>query len=52
MRNPANPAYRMPGLPAHHTPLRLTAPRVLVVEDEMTAADADRGSCPGAHPGR
>ena len=28
----------IPGLPSHHTPLRLTAPRVLVVEDEMTVA--------------
>jgi CheY-like chemotaxis protein len=27
-----------PGLPANHTPLRLMAPRVLVVEDEMTVA--------------
>ncbi len=28
----------IPGLPANHTPLRLMAPRVLVVEDEMTVA--------------
>jgi CheY-like chemotaxis protein len=27
-----------PGLPANHTHLRLSAPRVLVVEDEMTVA--------------
>jgi len=27
-----------PGLPANHTDLRLSAPRVLVVEDEMTVA--------------
>jgi CheY-like chemotaxis protein len=27
-----------PGLPANHTHLRLNAPRVLVVEDEMTVA--------------
>ena len=32
---PSGPA---PGLPATHTPLRLVAPRVLVVEDEMTVA--------------
>jgi CheY-like chemotaxis protein len=28
----------IPGLPADHTHLRLVAPRVLVVEDEMTVA--------------
>src|SRR6478752_2162100 len=28
----------IPGLPANHTPMRLSAPRVLVVEDEMTVA--------------
>ena len=28
----------IPGLPANHTPLRLMAPRVLVVEDEVTVA--------------
>ena len=28
----------VPGLPADHTHMRLTAPRVLVVEDEMTVA--------------
>ena len=28
----------VPGLPPHHTPLRLIAPRVLVVEDEVTVA--------------
>ena len=28
----------IPGLPADHTHLRLMAPRVLVVEDEMTVA--------------
>jgi DNA-binding response OmpR family regulator len=38
MINPANPTHRTPGLPANHTPLRLIAPRVLVVEDEMTVA--------------
>src|SRR5258708_28108715 len=27
-----------PGLPSNHTDLRLMAPRVLVVEDEMTVA--------------
>src|ERR1700759_4401297 len=27
-----------PGLPANHTDMRLSAPRVLVVEDEMTVA--------------
>jgi CheY-like chemotaxis protein len=29
---------RTPGLPADHTHLRVVAPRVLVVEDEMTVA--------------
>lgn len=38
MMNPAHPPHRTPGLPADHTPLRLMAPRVLVVEDEMTVA--------------
>lgn len=38
MMNPAHPTHRTPGLPADHTPLRLMAPRVLVVEDEMTVA--------------
>ena len=28
----------IPGLPPNHTPLRLMAPRVLVVEDEVTVA--------------
>ncbi len=28
----------VPGLPADHTPMRLAAPRILVVEDEMTVA--------------
>ena len=37
MIHPANPP-RTPGLPANHTPLRVIAPRVLVVEDEMTVA--------------
>lgn len=31
-------AYRTPGLPADQSPLGLMAPRVLVVEDEMTVA--------------
>ena len=31
-------ANRTPGLPADHSPLGLIAPRVLVVEDEMTVA--------------
>ena len=31
----------IPGLPANHTHLRLGAPRVLVVEDEMTVAMLD-----------
>jgi CheY-like chemotaxis protein len=35
--SPASPAP-IPGLPADHTHLRLTTPRVLVVEDEMTVA--------------
>ena len=30
--------HRTPGLPANHSPLRLMAPRVLVIEDEMTVA--------------
>jgi len=39
MSHPATPQRRpTPGLPADHTDLRLTAPRVLVVEDEMTVA--------------
>lgn len=41
MSNVATPASDqgpIPGLPANHTPLRLVAPRVLVVEDEMTVA--------------
>ena len=33
-----SPASRTPGLPADHTHLRVVAPRVLVVEDEMTVA--------------
>ncbi len=33
-----SPANRTPGLPADNTPLRMVAPRVLVVEDEMTVA--------------
>ena len=32
------PLGRTPGLPADHTHLRVVAPRVLVVEDEMTVA--------------
>lgn len=32
------PVGRTPGLPADHTHLKLAAPRVLVVEDEMTVA--------------
>ena len=45
MSNPAIPLPQhgsqrgpTPGLPADHTSLRLMAPRVLVVEDEMTVA--------------
>jgi CheY-like chemotaxis protein len=40
MSHSANPAETGPtqGLPADHTDLRLAAPRVLVVEDEMTVA--------------
>jgi CheY-like chemotaxis protein len=39
MSHPAMPQRRpTPGLPADHTDLRLAAPRVLVVEDEMTVA--------------
>ena len=45
MNNPAIPLPRLgpqcgptPGLPADHTSMRLMAPRVLVVEDEMTVA--------------
>src|SRR5690348_3136828 len=41
MSNPAisTPGHGpIPGLPANHTPMRLLAPRVLVVEDEMTVA--------------
>ena len=41
MGDPAIPALQhgpIPGLPADHTHLRVTAPRVLVVEDEMTVA--------------
>ena len=41
MSNPAIPhpgRGPVPGLPANHTPMRLSAPRVLVVEDEMTVA--------------
>lgn len=41
MTNPATPLPHrgpIPGLPANHTPMRLAAPRVLVVEDEMTVA--------------
>ena len=35
---PLNNPSRTPGLPADHTHLRVVAPRVLVVEDEMTVA--------------
>ncbi len=41
MSEPSAPLPRrgpIPGLPADHTPLRLMAPRVLVVEDEITVA--------------
>ena len=41
MSDPALPTPSrgpIPGLPANHTPMRLSAPRVLVVEDEMTVA--------------
>ncbi len=41
MNNPASPfpgRGPIPGLPANHTHMRLVAPRVLVVEDEMTVA--------------
>ncbi len=41
MGDPAIPAPQrgpIPGLPADHTHLRMMAPRVLVVEDEMTVA--------------
>lgn len=39
MTDPATlSGYRTPGLPANHSPLGLIAPRVLVVEDEMTVA--------------
>ena len=39
MSDPAPALYRpRPGLPADSYPLRLIAPRVLVVEDEMTVA--------------
>lgn len=39
MSDPAMPSPSpIPGLPADHTPLGLIAPRVLVVEDEMTVA--------------
>jgi DNA-binding response OmpR family regulator len=41
MSDPASPLRRrgpIPGLPANHTPLRLMAPRVLVVEDEVPVA--------------
>lgn len=41
MSEPATPLPRrgpIPGLPPNHTPLRLMAPRVLVVEDEVTVA--------------
>lgn len=41
MNEPIAPLPRrgpIPGLPADHTPLRLIAPRVLVVEDEITVA--------------
>src|SRR5476651_2833486 len=35
---PTTPYGPTPGLPANHTHLRMAAPRVLVVEDEMTVA--------------
>src|SRR6202034_3038359 len=35
---PIHEPGRIAGLPADHTPLRMVAPRVLVVEDEMTVA--------------
>lgn len=41
MTNPAIPIPGrgpIPGLPANHTPMRIAAPRILVVEDEMTVA--------------
>jgi CheY-like chemotaxis protein len=41
MNDPASPLPGqgpIPGLPANHTHLRVSAPRVLVVEDEMTVA--------------
>lgn len=40
MSSHVNPvaARPIPGLPPDHTPTRLAAPRVLVVEDEMTVA--------------
>ena len=38
MNNPALPPRPTPGLPPDHTHLRLMAPRVLVVEDEITVA--------------
>ena len=41
MSNPAIPTPGhglIPGLPPNHTHMRLSAPRVLVVEDEMTVA--------------
>ena len=41
MNDPLTPLSRrgpIPGLPPNHTPLRLMAPRVLVVEDEITVA--------------
>ncbi len=38
MSNPASPHQPSPGLPPSPPPLRLIAPRVLVVEDEMTVA--------------
>ena len=41
MNDPPTPLSRrgpIPGLPPNHTPLRLMAPRVLVVEDEITVA--------------
>jgi CheY-like chemotaxis protein len=38
MINPVLPPRPTPGLPPNHTHLRLMAPRVLVVEDEITVA--------------
>jgi two-component SAPR family response regulator len=41
MNDPVTPLPQrgpIPGLPPNHTPLRLMAPRVLVVEDEVTVA--------------